>query len=99
MVELFQDMGCGRIPGVLEVPVVIVLVLFTIIHRRAGPVHQVQIDIIGPQVLQRSVNAFLNALVPGVVQFGGKPDLASGNTRVLDALSDFRLVAICEGAE
>ncbi len=36
--------------------------------------------------------------MPGVVELGGDPDLATGNARVLDTLADLCFVAIREGA-
>ena len=34
--------------------------------------------------------------MPWVVELGGDPDLLTGDTRVLDTLADFLLVAICK---
>lgn len=65
---------------------------------RAGPVHQVEVDIVGSQSLERGVNALLDTVVPGVVELGGDPDLAAGNTRVSDTLANLRLVAVGKGA-
>ena len=56
--------------------------------------HEVEVDIVGLEVLQGRSNAFRDFLVPWVVQLGGDPDLATGDTRIDDALSDFSFVAI-----
>ena len=56
--------------------------------------HEVEVDIIGLEILQRSSDTLLDTLVPRVVQLGGEPDLTAGNTRVDDTLSDFGFVAI-----
>lgn len=60
--------------------------------------HQDQVDVAGLQLLQRLVNDPGNVLVPHVVNLGGQEDFLSGNTRVLDSLTDFSLVAVCLGA-
>ena len=46
-------------------------------NRGAGPVHEVEIDVIRLQVLQRRCDALFDALVPGVIEFGGDPDLGT----------------------
>ena len=56
--------------------------------------HQVEVHVVNPEVLQRRGNALLDAVVPGVVELGGDPDLVAGNTRVADAGTDFGLVAV-----
>lgn len=61
---------------------------------RAGPVHQVKVDVVGLKVLERRGNALFDALVPGVVELGGDPDLLTGNTRVLDTETDLVLVTV-----
>lgn len=60
--------------------------------------HKVEINVIRLEIVQRRCNAFLDTLVPWVVEFGGEPDLASRNTRVDDSLADFRFVAVCESS-
>jgi hypothetical protein len=62
-------------------------------------VHEVQVDVVCLQVLQRGCDALVDALVPGVIELGGDPDLLAGNARVNDALADLCLVAIRKGAE
>lgn len=84
------------VPSLDEVPVREVLLLVAGVSR-AGPVHQVEVDIVGSQGLQGGVNALLDTVVPGVVELGGDPDLAAGNTRVSDALTNLRLVAVGKG--
>lgn len=61
------------------------------------PVHQVQVDVVGPQVRQRLVDGLGHALVPRVVQLGGQPDVAARHPRRLDALADLLLVAVRGG--
>lgn len=64
---------------------------------RAGPVHQVQIDIINTQILKRRLNALLNLVVPGVVKLSGKPDLFAGNAGVANTSTNFGFVAVSQG--
>lgn len=56
--------------------------------------HQVQVDIVKAERLQRRLNALFDPLVPGVVELGGNPNLFTGNTRVLDSLADLMLVSV-----
>lgn len=58
--------------------------------------HEIQVNIVEHQIFQRRVNALVDPLVPRIVQLGGDPDLASGDTRVFDAQADFMFIAICE---
>lgn len=85
------------VPGLDEVPVRQVLLL-VIRVRGAGPVHQVEIDIIKTKALEGGVNTLLDTVVPGVVQLGGHPDLFAGNTRLLDTLANLCFVAIGKSA-
>lgn len=62
----------------------------------AGPVHEVEINVVNTERLQGRVNSLLNALVPWVVELSCEPDLLAGNARVLDATSDFGLIAVRE---
>lgn len=96
------DLAGGRqllhlLPGLNEVPVGQVLGQVLGVGR-AGPVDQVQVDVVNTEVLQGGVNALLHAVVPGVVQLGGDPDLLTGNAGVLDTLADLVLVAVGEGS-
>jgi hypothetical protein len=61
-------------------------------------VHQVQVNIVGLQVLEGVVNGLRDTLVPGVVELGGEPKLGTGNTGVLDAVADFLLVFVGGGS-
>lgn len=56
--------------------------------------HQVQIDIVHAQILERRLNALLYLVVPGVVQLGGEPDLVAGHTGIADACANLGLVAV-----
>jgi hypothetical protein len=67
-------------------------------HRGARPVHEVQINVVCLEVLERAGDSLFDALVPGVVQLGGDPNLFTGNTGVDDPLANLGLVAICQGA-
>ena len=60
----------------------------------AGPVHQVQVNVVDAQILQGGGNTLLHTVVPGVVELGGDPDLLAGNTGVLDTGTDLGLVAV-----
>lgn len=96
------DLAGGRqllhlLPGLDEVPVRQVLRQVVGVGG-AGPVDQVEIDVVDIQVLQRGGKAILHAVVPGVVQLGGDPDLVAGNAGVLDALADLMFVAIGESS-
>lgn len=81
------------LPSLNEVPVRQVL-LCVVRVGRAGPVHQVEIDVIQAKALEGRVNALSNAMVPGVVQLSGNPDLTTGNTRVPDTVTDLSFIAI-----
>lgn len=84
------------LPGLDEVPVRQVLGLVVGVGR-AGPVHQVQVDVVDAQVFEGGVDAVLDAVVPGVVQLGGDPDLVAWDAGVLDAGADLGLVAVGQG--
>ena len=60
--------------------------------------HQVEIHVISVKILERGVNALSHTVVPGVVQFGGEPDLVAGHARVLDTRTNFGLVAISQSS-
>lgn len=83
-------------PRVDKVPVGVVL-LQVVWVGGAGPVHQVEVEVVGLQVLEGLVEALGDALVPGVVQLRGQPDLGPGHARRLDAVADLFLVAVGEG--
>lgn len=85
--------GGGDVPGLDKVPVRQVLRLILGISR-AGPVHQVQIDIVNTQILERGLNALLNLVVPGVIELGGKPDLFAGHARVANTSTNFGFVVV-----
>lgn len=59
--------------------------------------HQVQIDIVNTQILERGGNALLNLVVPGVVELGGEPDLVAGHAGVANASTDLGFVAVGQG--
>lgn len=82
-------------PRVNKVPVRVVL-LQVVGVCGAGPVHQIQVQVVGLQVLEGLVETLCDALVPWVVQLRRKPDLGAGHARGLDAVTDFLLVAIGE---
>ena len=60
--------------------------------------HEVKVNVVGLEVLERRGDALFDALVPGVVKLGGDPDLLTRDTRVLDAETDLSLVAVGEGS-
>lgn len=80
-------------PGIDKRPITVNLLLVVPIHR-GRPVHQVQIQVVGAEVLQALLEALLNVLVAVVVELGGQPDLFTGNARLFDACTDILLVAI-----
>jgi hypothetical protein len=59
-------------------------------------VHQIQIDIVHLEILQRAGDALCDALVPWIVELGGDPNLLSRYTRGLDTVTDLLLIAIRE---
>lgn len=61
---------------------------------RAGPVDQVEVNVVDAQVLQRGGNSLLDAVVPGVVQLGGEPDLLAGHAGVPNTSANLSLVAV-----
>ena len=61
--------------------------------------HEVEVDVVGFEILQRRLDALLDPLVPWVIQLGGEPDLATRNARVDNALSDFGLISVRKRAE
>jgi hypothetical protein len=66
-------------------------------NRRAGPVHQVQIDVIRLQILQRGRDAILDTLVPRVIELGSDPNLFARHTRVDNSLANLRFVTVSKG--
>ena len=84
-------------PGVDEVPVWVVL-LQVLGVAGGGPVHEVEVHIVGLEVLEGRGNALLDTLVPWVVELGGEPNLFSGYARVDYALAYFGFVAISKSA-
>lgn len=83
-------------PSLNEVPVGQVL-LFVVRIGRTGPVYEIEIDVVQAQALKRRVNALGNAVVPGVVELGGDPDLLAGNARIADTITNLCLIAISQG--
>lgn len=60
------------------------------------PMHQVQVNIIHAQILQRLVQRRLNIFgcMLGIPQLASNEDLFARNARLADAISNLRLVAI-----
>lgn len=96
MVSQWRNVKC-HLPGLNEVPVGQVL-RQVIGVGGAGPVNQVQVNVIGTEVLERGINALSHTLVPGVVQLGGEPDLLAGHAGVLDTRTDLGLVAVSQSS-
>ena len=82
------------LPGLDEIPVGKVLLAVVGIGR-AGPVHEVEVDVVGAEVAEGRVDACRDAVVPGVVQLGGQEDFRAGDAGFFDAEADFVLVAVC----
>lgn len=61
--------------------------------------HQIKINIVGVERLQRGSDALFDTLVPWVVQFGGDPDLTARDTGIFDSLSDLCFVAVSKSTE
>ena len=80
-------------PGLDKVPVGKVLLQIIGISR-AGPVDQVEVNIVETKALEGGVDPLRNAMVPGVIKLGGDPDLFAGNARIPDTLANLVLVAI-----
>lgn len=68
--------GGWFLPGVNEVPVWVML-LEVLWVRGAGPVHEVQVDVVCLEIFQGRGNSLLDSLVPWVIELGGEPDLAA----------------------
>lgn len=60
--------------------------------------HEVEIDVIEPEVFEGGGNSLGDPLVPGVVEFGCYEDLGAGDAGLADAFADFFLVAVGESA-
>ena len=58
--------------------------------------HEVQIHIVCPQTLQTALNAFLNSMMPRIVQLRRQPYVFPWNTRVFDPLPHFMLIRVGE---
>lgn len=56
--------------------------------------HEIQINVVNAERLQRAVDALLDTLVPRVVELGCDPDLLARDARVLDTLTNLLLVAV-----
>jgi hypothetical protein len=56
--------------------------------------HQVEVDIVDTERLQRRLDALFDPLVPRVIELGRDPDLLAGHARVLDSLPDLVLVSV-----
>lgn len=61
---------------------------------RVATYHQVQVDVVETQVLERSIDTLRDVLVPGIVQLRGHEDLLARHARGPDALADLGLVAV-----
>ena len=83
-------------PRVDEGPVVVVL-LQVVGARAARPVHQVQVHVVEPEVLQRGVDPLRHPLVPRVVQLRRHPDLLPRHPRRPDPVAHLVLVAVGQG--
>jgi hypothetical protein len=56
--------------------------------------HEVKVNVVNAEGLQRAGDTLLDALVPWVVELGGDPDLLTGDARVLDTLTNLLFVAV-----
>lgn len=83
-------------PSITEIPILEMMRLIIRI-RRARPMHQVQVNIVNPQIRQTVVNRLRNALVPWVIQLRCQPELVARYTGGFDAGANFLLVLVREG--
>lgn len=81
------------LPCLNEVPVGQML-LGVIRVGGAGPVHQVEVDIVQAKALKGRINALRNAVVPGVIELGCNPDLIAGDTGISNTRTDLSFVAV-----
>ena len=84
-------------PGIDKVPVGDVL-LAVVGIRATRPVHQVQVDIAGTQVLERGIDGLGHTLVVRVVKLRRQEDLLARDPGCPDALADLLLVSVREGS-
>ena len=56
--------------------------------------HEIQVNVVNAQALQRGLDALFDALMPWVVQLGSDPDLLTWDAGVLDSLANLVLVAV-----
>lgn len=56
--------------------------------------HEVKIDVVSIEILERRGEAFLDTFVPRVVELCGQEDLPTRHTTVFDALAHFLFVAV-----
>lgn len=63
-------------------------------HHARQTHHEVKVNVVETKALQRAGDALFNALVPWVVKLRSDPDLLTGDTGVLDTLTDLLLVAV-----
>lgn len=80
-------------PGVDVVPVGVVL-LEVVRVGAGGPVHEVEVDVVGLEVFEGLCNGLGDALVPGVVELGGEPNLLTGDARGNDAVANLFLILV-----
>lgn len=59
---------------------------------------QVEINVVNPQGFEGCIDAFLNAVMPGIIELGGNPNLLSRHTRISDPLADLRFIFVCKGS-
>lgn len=65
--------------------------------RRAGPVHEVEVDIVSLEVGKRPLDALGHALMPRVVELGGEEYFLARDAGSLDTIANLLLVAVCKG--
>ena len=56
--------------------------------------HQIQIDIVRTELLQRLIKRFGSSLVIWIVQFGCQPEVFASYSRSFDPSSDFGFIAV-----
>lgn len=98
LISVFADGMVEDSPSLDKVPVGKVL-LGVVRVGRAGPVHQIEVDVVQAKALKGGFEALRNTVVPGVIQLGGDPDLTARDARISDTIADLGFIAICKSTK
>ena len=102
--HMTYDERLHRLPRVLEWHLLDLIGGDRLRHVRLeghGKVHQVQVELLDAEGLDRLEAALFNALGPMKVvpQLGRDPNVGAGHARLLERLADLALVAICANTQ